>query len=265
MNDSGPYKRTPSTHLLPVLHLMLYLRRKLHLSNHTHTHTHTYTHTHTSTGGGPHPDTVPSKVHTLVGILRAKKAEALSVGEGGCVSESVSAGGEGGGEKEEGKEGKEEKERKEQHTTATDTHTHTPNKTETKFRAIVFVQQRIVCRVLYEYLSTLPDLRGKCGFITGQAKTDGISGYGARGFKETMDAFVRGEVEVGFFVCVCLCVCERERERERERKRGREEGRYACACQLYIFIHVHTLTLIYTHTHTPTQPLTHTTTGPRRH
>lgn len=41
------------------------------------------------------------------------------------------------------------------------------------FRAMVFVQQRVTCRVLFEYLNSLPDLANRCGFVTGEGSVAG--------------------------------------------------------------------------------------------
>lgn len=78
-----------------------------------------------------------------------------------------------------------------------------------RFRALVFVQQRMTCRVVCEYLSTLAEWQGdgdggteggggggKCGFITGHSRADPISGFGGRKAKETLDAFLKGDIEV---------------------------------------------------------------------
>lgn len=64
------------------------------------------------------------------------------------------------------------------------------------YRAMIFVQKRIVCRTISDYLRTLPDFGSRVAFVTGQASSDGISGHRARSFGKTMAAFAAGEVDV---------------------------------------------------------------------
>lgn len=64
------------------------------------------------------------------------------------------------------------------------------------YRAMVFVQRRIVCRTICEYLRLLPDFRGRTSFVTGQSSNDAISSFGAKSFTRTMHDFACGEIDV---------------------------------------------------------------------
>lgn len=65
------------------------------------------------------------------------------------------------------------------------------------FRAIVFVQRRLTCRVLYEYLSLLPGFQGGTGFAIGQATASGVSAYGlTRRQRRPVHDFGAGRLQV---------------------------------------------------------------------
>jgi len=69
-------------------------------------------------------------------------------------------------------------------------------------RAMVFVQQRVICRCLYEYINLLPNWRGKCGMVVGQATGAGVPLDGLPSHRRTMHAFREGNIKVSIS-CYC--------------------------------------------------------------
>ena len=67
---------------------------------------------------------------------------------------------------------------------------------ETQSRAMVFVQQRIICRCVSDYISLLPSWKGKCGMVVGQATGAGVSLHGLPSHHKTINAFRNGEINV---------------------------------------------------------------------
>lgn len=65
------------------------------------------------------------------------------------------------------------------------------------FRAIVFVQRRTTCRVLFEFLHLLEPFTGRCGFAIGQATARGVSAFGLkRNQRRPIKDFASGKLQV---------------------------------------------------------------------
>jgi len=65
------------------------------------------------------------------------------------------------------------------------------------FRAIVFVQRRTTCRVLFEFLNLLEPFTGRCGFAIGQATASGVSAFGLkRNQRRPIKDFASGKLQV---------------------------------------------------------------------
>jgi len=65
------------------------------------------------------------------------------------------------------------------------------------FRALVFVQRRTTCRVLYEFLNMWDSFAGLCGFVIGQASASGLTTFGLkRKYKRAIKEFASGKLKI---------------------------------------------------------------------
>ena len=64
------------------------------------------------------------------------------------------------------------------------------------FRAIVFIQRRVACRVLYEYLNTTAPFKFICGFAIGRSTSSGLAAHGLRDQKYPVVDFSAGRTKV---------------------------------------------------------------------
>ena len=69
-----------------------------------------------------------------------------------------------------------------------------------KFRAIVFIQRRLACRVIFEYINTMPPFKANCGFAIGQSTSSGLAAYGLRHQRYPVHDFGAGRTKVGWFL-----------------------------------------------------------------
>ncbi len=68
---------------------------------------------------------------------------------------------------------------------------------DANFRAIVFVQRRMTCRVVFEFLNLVQPFTGLCGFAIGQSTASGMSAFGlARKHRRPIGDFAAGKVQV---------------------------------------------------------------------
>lgn len=65
------------------------------------------------------------------------------------------------------------------------------------FRAIVFVQRRTTCRVLFEFLNLLEPFTGRCGFAIGKATASGVPAFGLKRYqRQPIKDFTSGKIQV---------------------------------------------------------------------
>ena len=64
------------------------------------------------------------------------------------------------------------------------------------FRAIVFIQRRVACRVLFEYLNTTAPFKTVCGFAIGRSTSCGLAAFGLRNQKYPVVDFSAGRSKV---------------------------------------------------------------------
>lgn len=68
---------------------------------------------------------------------------------------------------------------------------------------MVFVQTRMTCRCLYDYLNLLPEWNGRCGMVVGMASESGAPLYGVPSCAKALQAFRSGDIEVSLGVWSC--------------------------------------------------------------
>jgi len=63
-------------------------------------------------------------------------------------------------------------------------------------RSMVFIQTRMSCRCIYDYLSLLPEWKGRVGMMVGQSSETGPALHEVPDCSKTLQAFRDGKIEV---------------------------------------------------------------------